>query len=207
MRFAVAALALTLSTTAFAGGIGPMLTGGMHTERVDYYTTIDPDSGAELTDPNDYKQYQLNQAIPNFGGGLEFVLGDRGSRILGVFRAYWMMDTPQADPGKRTKLVEPEFVVANWREKSRQLGVGTVGLQFGLVGRPESFIFGVGAHVGSAFLTSDRSEFLLVQVGPMINYRMGPSFQLWADVSYNFRFRKTFEHGATANVGVRYLFD
>ena len=104
MRFAAAAFALTLAAPAQAGGVGLLLNGGAHSENVYFYSSQNAD-GVEYSNLNDYEQFQLVEYIPNYGGGVELLLGDRDQRILGSFRVYYNQDAPQADPAGITTSV------------------------------------------------------------------------------------------------------
>ena len=130
MRLPIALFALTMATDALAGGLGVVATTSLHTETVYFY------DGSTSPDPS---QLQMNQTLPSYGTGLEFVLGDKDDRIVGIFRGYWMQDAAQRDPASLTKTVDPDDVIANYRDTPRNIGMGTVGLQIGFLGRPESF--------------------------------------------------------------------
>lgn len=93
------------------------------------------------------------------------------------------------------------------REEARDIGMGSVGLSWGIFGDPDNFMAGLSGQLGSGFLTTDHTEFLFVDLGPTFTYKAGRAVQVFADVHYMMRLKKTFSHGATANVGVRYLFD
>lgn len=199
MRMSPAVLAILgslVSTQAFAGGAGLIFTGGGRTDTVYYY-----DSSTGMS------QYAQPQFIKNYGAGLEFILGDRDDRINGFFRGYWMQDGAESDPAKHTKFVDPGNVVAAWRDTSQSIGVGTFGVSWGVVGDPDKAQFVLISEAGSGFLTPDHSEYLILQGGPGFQYMLGDALQLHAEVEYGVRFRKAIEHGPTAYVGLRYLFD
>lgn len=206
MRLVVSAASLLLASPAFAGGIGILASGGVHTEKVYFYSDVDPDGNA-YRDIADYDQYQLVQTLPNTGLGLNLVLGDRDDKIVGDCRFYWLMDSPQQDPAAKTQLVDPEHVVAAYRETSHHAGLGMVGLSWGILGSPSKFMLGAVGHVGSAFITPDHTEFLAFDIGPGVTYRAARQVQIFADVSYQARFRKVFTHSGNVFVGARYMFD
>lgn len=208
MRLLVSLLALTASTSAFAGGIGPVVTGGFHTEKLYYYSNTN-ESGEVLADPDDFPQYNVDQALGNVGAGLEIVLGDRDNRVQGVFRGFWNMDFPQADPAVGNKVVDPDTIVAARREDLRHVGIGSVGIQIAVLGDPalQKPVLNLAAHVGSGFLTTDRTEFAFAQIGPALTWRLGRSVAVWGEIDYTLRFRKVASHGATGSVGVRMMFD
>src|SRR5262245_13716661 len=89
-RVAAIALALSISGSAFAGGLGILATGGAHTERVYYYSNADED-GNPFKDLSDYTQFHQDQFLPNLGAGLDLMLGDRDDKIVGDAQLYWMM--------------------------------------------------------------------------------------------------------------------
>ena len=199
--------ALTLLTgNALAGGIGLMATGGVHGEPLYYYSSVD-ENGIEFTDPSQYDQFKVMQTLPNLGGGLEFLLGDRDDRILGVTRFYYLMDSPQIDPTAADDNRPDDTLVVAYREGARHIGVGMIGLNWGIVGDPNKFQFGLGTHIGAAFMTNDYSDFLLLSGGPTLTYRLNRQVQVYGELAYQARFRFDIQHSADANLGVRYFFD
>jgi len=217
MRAIVALLALFTITEAQAGGIGLILNGGMHTEPVYYYSTHDYNTQSGNPIPyessDEYQQYETTQLLGHTGVGVEFVLGDRDDRVIGTFRVYYMEDAAQNDPTE-TASIQPEHVVANFRDINRGVGMGMVGISWGFLGQPGGLMAGMTAHVGSGFLTWDQdggplahTEFLAFDMGPTVMYKVSRAVQLNADVVYQARFRKGFSHGPTGHVGVRYMFD
>lgn len=203
-----------LSDPAEAGGLGVLATGGAHTEQVFYYSSRSPD-GDLYPDIDDYDQYDMIQTLPNFGGGLELILGDRDDRIMGIFRFYYSQDGAQKDPaeldsdqrGDETSPIASEDVVADVRDTARHIGVGTVGLSWGFLGEPDGFQFGAIGQVGAGLVTSDHTEFLLLGLGPMVTYKAARQVQLFGDVQYEMRIRRDPQHSVTAFAGARYMFD
>ncbi|MEZ4236087.1 MAG: hypothetical protein R3F59_07980 [Myxococcota bacterium] len=207
-RFVTVAAALVLAGPAYAGGLGVLAMGGAHTEDVYFYSRVDAD-GNPFPSLEEYDQYKVSQTLPTIGAGLDLMLGDRDDRIVGDCRFYWMMDGAQKNPALDTNAVPnpQENVVAAYREESRQLGLALVGLSWGIVGNPDNFQLGAVGHIGSAFLTADHTEFLAFDLGPTVSYRFARQAQVFADVVYMGRYRKTFTHSGVGFVGVRYLFD
>ncbi|MBX2799078.1 MAG: hypothetical protein KTR31_15485 [Myxococcales bacterium] len=201
-----AALVLLTAAPAYAGGIGIMGMGGAHNEQVYYYSQRGPD-GDLYNNIDDFDQYELDQVLPHFGGGLELVLGDRDDKVMGSIRVLYNLDAPVRDPATVTTEVEPDDVVANVRDEPRHLGFALVGLSWGLVGDPGGFQLTAVGHVGTAFITADHTEFLAVQIGPGFTYRMARQMQLFGDVQYQGRFRKQWSNSVQAHAGIRYLFD
>lgn len=198
------ALLLPLTSDALAGGIGLMATGGAHNEALYYYESVDAD-GNVITDPDQFVQFKDPQIIPNFGGGLEFLLGDRDDRIFGVTRFFYQQDMAQSDPTQSA--ANPDAVVVAYRDQARHVGVGTIGLSWGIVGNPNRFQFGVATHIGASFLTNDYTDYLLVQGGPMITYRPTKQLMVFAEGVYSVRFRFDVQHQPGLTAGVRYFFD
>jgi len=185
-----------MSTNALAGGVGLLATSGMYSETVYFY-----DSSKE------FQKFEQMQTIGTFGTGLEFTLGDRDDRVMGLARAYWLYETPQQDPADRTELVASDDVVAAWRENGRNVGMFSVGLQWGFYGDPSNFQLYALGMVGSGFLTTDHTEFLLVEAGVGASYRLTRSIDAHVEVQYALRNRKGLRHGVNGYAGVRYLFD
>lgn len=211
MRNAVLAAVATLATSmlaapAYAGGIGFVGHGGIHTERVFYYSNLS-EGGSPIDDPQQYPQFRQGQVLPQFGGGLEFILGDRDDKIIGVFRAVYNMDTAQRDPKDTAKDVNSDNVVSDHRAQARHVGIASMGLNWGIIGNTDSAIFGFSAHVGSGFLTTDHNEFFQIMVGPTMNYRVARQASIFVDLQYLMRVRKDVDHGAHAVAGLRYMFD
>jgi hypothetical protein len=184
---------MTLPLPALAGGFGIVGTGGMHGDRLYYYA---PDAQGELV-----QQEPLDQLNANFGGGLELVLGDRDKKILGVFRGYYLQDTPQR--------VEDEMTgtVYNIRTAPRDIGMITGGLQWGLYGDPTGFQLILTSTIGTGFFTSDFTEFITGELGGGVSYTLQRRYQLHAEVSGGVRYRKSFYPTFNAYLGIRYLFD
>ncbi|MCB9678865.1 MAG: hypothetical protein H6737_27435 [Alphaproteobacteria bacterium] len=203
----LALFGLLATAPAYAGGIGLIGNAGIHTEKVYFYSDHTVDGGLQIEDEANYEQLLQRQALFNGGGGVEFLLGDRDERIQGVFRLFYNADTPQADPASRTTLVAPENVISRHRDTVKHTGMATMGLNWGIVGSPDNFQAGLSVHVGSGFLTNDRTEFLIAQIGPTVNYRVARQVILFGDVQYAARFRKEFSQGTLVTAGVRYMFD
>lgn len=195
MRLPFALLALSLASNAYAGGMGVMAMGDIRTQPVYYY-----DSAANN------QQYKMTQMIPGFGAGIDLVLGDRDDRIVGVFRGYWLREAAEKDPANSSNL-NPDDIVANWREEARDVGVAMVGLQIGIVGDPTKFQLTLNPSAGAGFITTDHTEYLSMEFGPGMTYNVGDRMQIHATAAYQMRVRKSIVHGAVAYAGVRYLFD
>ncbi len=200
--------AVAPAPTAHAGGLGPYLMGGFHSEPVYYYSSeLDSGAGPRIPDQNEYEQYKDAQIIANAGAGLELVLGDRDDLIQGVFRGFWMMDGPQSDPA-RLGLVDEDALVSVYRDTLRHTGVGTVGMQWGVWrGASDRLKFSLAAHVGAGFVSQDNEQFFLAQAGTNLSYLINRTAEFYVDVNYAFRVRKTISNGLIGAVGIRVLFD
>ncbi|TNE91838.1 MAG: hypothetical protein EP330_03825 [Deltaproteobacteria bacterium] len=197
MRTVAALLAgLAFSSPALAGGLGVLGTFGIHNEAVYYYDSS-----------NDFAQWKMTQTIPNYGAGFELILGDRDDRILGTLRGYWVQDAPQRSPEDIQSNVAAQNVVSEFRDTPTNVGMASVGLQWGIVGSPDLFQLNAVGGVGSGFLTNDHTEFLFIEGGIGAHYQFARSMQAFGNVMYSARWRKGYEHGPIAYAGVRYLFD
>jgi hypothetical protein len=179
-------LGLLAPSPAEAGGFGALLTGGARNDFVYFYDQS-----------NNYAQFRQTQTSSNFGGGAEFVLGDRDDKISGLFRLYYLQDSPQKDPATLTQLVTPENVVAAWR----------TGVQWGIFGSPESWMVSAITAAGSGFVTRDHTEYLMLQAGVGGTWRFTRNLQAYVDIDYTLRHRKGFTQGVNGYGGVRFLFD
>lgn len=209
MRLMIGAALLLLlpAASAYAGGIGVLATGGVHTERHYYYSNVSED-GTALRNIDDYPQFQYQPLIPQAGGGFELLLGDRDEPIQGSMRFFYSAELAPPSPSAFDSSLDPDQVVSNIRDDIRHLGFGMVGLTWGIVGDPGGFQFNAVGHIGAAFITLDHSEFLAFQIGPGFSWRMSRQMQLFGDLQYQGRIQKSeFGHAGLGNVGIRYLFD
>jgi hypothetical protein len=179
---------------AFAGGIGVVTTAGFHGDRV-YSYEVDSVGQETQNDPE-------NQFNPNYGAGLELVLGDKDLKISGVFRGYYLQDSPQGEP----TMVTAE-TVSNVRSVPRDLGVLTAGLQFGVLGDPGALQLTVVGNIGAAVFTSDLSGEVMGEAGVGGTWMVARRVQAAASVTGGIRYRKRIYPTTNAFVGVRYLFD
>lgn len=213
--------ALASLNAAHAGGLGLFGTAGGHTEPHWYYSSaaLGPSGSVlmteaagtqplQLDDPDEYEQFELNQFLANYGGGAELILGDRDSKISGGFRFFFLGDAPQkAAKDSASVTIPTATIVEAPREEIKPLGMGMVALNFGVVGDPGGLLFGGTVHAGSGFLTTDHTEFLMLEAGPHLTYGVTPELRLAGDLVYTMRFRKGYSHGANAYVGAVWLFD
>ena len=198
-------LATALTATAEAGGIGIITTAGTHQDRFYAY---------DLSDT----QYVISAQRPDYGLGFQAVLGDRDDKWVGTARLWAQQDAAQTAEGVNAKAaaegwnkqteegLENELTYA-YRDEPRSIGMATAGVQWRLWGEPLGFQLNLITNVGAGFLTTDSSEFILAQVGPGVHYTLNDRIQVNAEVGYEMRYRKSFYHGSTFNLGVRYLID
>lgn len=187
----VLAGALPLFTPrAWAGGVGLVGTGGTHQEYVYYY------------DDNE-DQYLNVQYRPNFGGGIELVLGDKDDRIQGVGRAYYLQDSPPVDP--------PDPLVSNPTynipDDPEHIGMFMAGVQWGLLGDPTGLQGYLSTMAGGGVVTVDNLEFIQVNVGVGGSWLLPSMVQVFAEAAATGRYRKSVYPGFDLFAGVRYLFD
>lgn len=197
MRLLVPLLALAWTSNAWAGGIGVLATSGIHTQQTYYYDESD-----------DLEQYKLTQVIPSYGTGLEIVLGDHEERVIGLFRAYWLQDMPERHPRDISNDVDSDDVVADVRDVPRNVGMGSIGIQWGFLGDPNGFMVTAVGAMGSGFLTTDHTEFFQMELGGGFAYNFAKMpVQGYANAAYAVRYRKNWSHGPVVYAGLRYMFD
>lgn len=194
----LAALGLmTASAPAFAGGIGVIGSGGFQSAKA-YYYNIEGEQGVDT------------QFRPSTSVGGEAILGDPDDKFIGVVRLYGTWNAPVQNPdvagacdGTTNDYVCPDYNSV----EADPVGALTIGVQWGLLGDPRGFQFGVSGMLGSAFATPDNLEYFIGEPGAFVSYTMAERYQLFANVNASVRFRKEFNLGANSYVGVRYLFD
>ncbi len=204
---------LMVAAPAHAGGLGLIGGGGARTDKVFFYSKADTDS-LDSGDPiiydniDDYERFSLTQNRPFFAGGLELLLGDRDDMFQGSFRFYYQQDAPQLDPANVTGLVDADYVVAAYQEDPRHIGVGTIGLNIGIVEvASDRLRIGAIAHLGAGFVTTDHTEFFTAAVGPEVTYKAARQVHLFADIAWQPRVRATFVNSGGLFLGARYFFD
>jgi len=199
---------LTLfASNAEAGGIGIIGTAGTHQDRFYAYDLDD-------------NPYRISAQRPDYGVGLQAVLGDRDDFWVGTARVWMQQDAPQSDAGVQAKATEEgwkkvtdaDVPVENtltyaFRDTPRNIGAASAGVQWRLWGEPLGFQLSLITNVGAGFLTTDSTEYLFTQIGPGVHYTLNDRIQVNAEVAYEMRYRKSFYHGSTFNLGVRYLID
>ncbi|MDP6932530.1 MAG: hypothetical protein QGG40_06410 [Myxococcota bacterium] len=186
-----AALAFS-SSTAQAGGLGLLATGGMHAERAYYYDT-DGNQGID------------SQIRPNGGVGGELLLGDKDDKVLGFGRFYLLSDAPTTEPD--TQGIDDAIYPDAHEQGAENVGVMTVGIQWSLWGDSSGMQVVLNSLAGSGFVTVDNLEFMLLEVGGGATYAFNERVQAYGNVATTARYRKNFSFGGNAYAGVRYMFD
>jgi len=90
---------------------------------------------------------------------------------------------------------------------SREIGEVSAGLLWGIWGDPTGLQLNVLTALGAGVLTTDSTEYVLVEVAPGVQYTKDDRLQFYASAAYQGRWRKGLAHGPRAMAGVRYLFD
>jgi hypothetical protein len=176
---------------ALAGGVGLVATAGMHGDRV-YSYDVDVNGVPTQADPE-------NQLNPNYGAGLEIVLGDKDLKVAGVFRGYYLQDAPEQEPKNA-----PVF---NIRDTPRDLGLITAGLQWGILGDPGMLQLTVVGTIGAGVFTEDMDGYVTAEAGVGGTWMAARRVQVAASITGGARYHKRFFPATNAYAGVRYLFD
>jgi hypothetical protein len=183
-----------LTSAAHAGGLGFFGAGGLYSGKA-YYYDVEGNQGVD------------SQLRPNTAAGFEAILGDGDDKVQGIMRLYASFDAPLKDPDVSGEgggtFSHPDYASLT----TRTVGVMTVGVQWGILGDPRGFQFGVTSLIGSGFWTQDQLEYFIAEPGAFVTYGVTDQFQLMGNVSGQVRFRKQFAYGTDAYIGVRYLFD
>jgi len=192
LRNTLIASAWCASSAAYAGALGLQTSAGLHQERAYFYSQ----SGEQGLD---------SQTRPNIGVGLETLVGDKDEKIQGVLKISWVQDSAPKEPD--TGGVSNAVYPAAHEQDARNVGVLGLGIQWGILGDPSGTQLNVTSLVGSGFLTTDNTEFVLLEAGVGGTHNLSETVQLAATLAGTMRYRKHMSFGPNAYVGVRYLFD
>jgi len=208
-RIAVAFIALlSTSSTALAGGIGIITNAGLHQERAYYY------GGSQ--------QALDTQSRPNYGVGLEGLIGDKDDKVQGMLRMSWVMDEGPVLPkeAKKAGATHPNYkdpeackkAAENGRDRPEEcnpnhVGVIALGVQWGVLGDPGGTQLVINSLVGSGFITTDNTEYVLVEAGVGGTHNFTDSLQAVVNLDLAMRNRKYISFGPAFHAGIRYLFD
>ncbi len=192
--------AALVSTPALAGGVGLIGGGGFGTTPIYAY------------EADNLQPFIYNQLRPRTGLGAQLVLGDRDDRFVGVGRFYWQSELPQSDDPEAIQAAATAGdygdVTYAINPNTRNVGIGTAGIQWGIWGdRTGGLAFNALTCIGAGIKTDDAREFLVLELGPGVQYSVNKRVQLNAEVLYQARYRKGFDHAVTGTIGARYLFD
>ncbi len=196
LRIVLGALALTLAPEAHAGALGLMVTSGLHQERTYYYDVRDTSKGGVDS-----------QLRPNSGFGLEAIVGDKDEKVQGILRMGMLTDSPPLEPD--TGGLDERFAVypPAHEQDARQVGTLGLGVQWGLLGDPTGSQLTISSIVGTGFITTDNTEFLMVEGGVGGTHNLTSSLQASANIMATMRYRKRASFGPNVYAGLRYLFD
>jgi len=180
------------SSATYAGALGLQTSAGMHQERA-YFYSQNGDQGID-------SQYR-----PNIGFGLETLVGDKDEKIQGILKVSWIQDSPPNEPdvGNVDNAIFPPAHEAG----IRHVGVLGLGIQWGLLGDPSGTQLTLTSVVGSGFLTTDNTEYVMLEAGVGGTHNLTETLQLMGTLAATMRYRKHMSFGPNAYVGVRYLFD
>ncbi len=189
---AISALALSASSAAHAGAIGTILTYGLHEERAYFY-----DAAQE--------QQSETQMRSNLGVGFEALVGDKDEKIQGILRFLWVSDSPPKNPDTEgtIRAESPDYSELS----NKQTGVLGLGVQWGLLGDPADKQLVLTSIVGSGFITTDNTEYFLIELGVGGTYNITETIQANANLAVTMRNRKHISYGPSFYTGIRYLFD
>lgn len=189
---ALAALAVTASQDAHAGALGTVATAGFHQERAYYYTRRG-------------EQHRETQLRFNSGLGIEALVGDKDEKIQGLLRLVWMSDAQATNPDTGDELLpeHPDYDSL----KNKNSGLLALGVQWGLLGDPSDKQLVLTSLVGSGFITTDNTEYVMLEVGAGGTYNLTETLQAHANVAVTVRNRKQLSFGPNMYAGIRYLFD
>ena len=184
--------AMGTNSVAYAGAIGLQGTAGLHQDRAYYYSQ----TGEQGLD---------NQSRPNYGRGLETLVGDKDEKVQGVLKISWVQDAVVKRPD--TGRTENAEFPAEHLQKKRNVGVLGLGIQWGVLGDPSGTQMNITSVVGSGFLTTDNTEFVLLEAGVGGTHNLSETVQLTGTLAATMRYRKGMSLGPNAYMGIRYLFD
>jgi len=190
---ALAALTMTASQTAHAGALGTVATAGFHQERAYFYS-------------REGEQFRETQLRFNSGLGIEALVGDKDEKIQGILRLVWMSDAQAKNPDTSDAGILPQHPDYDSLD-NKNSGVLALGVQWGLLGDPADKQLVLTSIVGSGFITTDNTEYVLLEVGAGGTYNLTETLQAHANLALTVRNRKHMSFGPNMYAGVRYLFD
>jgi hypothetical protein len=194
LQIALASVALSIGFNAHAGAIGLTTTGGFH-QALSYYYSQDGQQGID------------KQSRPNYGVGLEAMVGDKDEKVQGLLRMNWVVDAPTLKPDTGDLDINDAVFPRADKEDPRSVGTLGLGVQWGVLGDPTGTQLNVSAVVGTGFITTDNTEFLMIEAGVGATHNLTSSLQANVNVMGTMRYRKRPSYGPNVYAGIRYLFD
>ena len=189
----LSALSFAATSVAHAGAIGAITNVGFHQENAYFYDRLDVQQEVD-------KQLQFNT-----GFGIETLVGDKDEKIQGILRFMWMVDSPPTAPdtGDTPFAQHPDYESLS----ARHVGVLGLGVQWGILGDPMDKQLVLTSLVGSGFITTDNTEYVLLEAGVGGTYNLTQTIQATANLALTMRNRKQMSFGPNMYMGIRYLFD
>jgi hypothetical protein len=196
LQLALGTLALSLAPEAKAGALGLLVTSGLHQERTYFYDVRDTSKGGIDS-----------QMRPNSGFGLEALVGDKDEKVQGILRMGMLQDSPPEKPDTGNLAEQYAVFPPAHEQDPRQVGILGLGVQWGLLGDPTGSQLTVSSIVGTGFITTDNTEFLMVEAGVGGTHNLTSRLQATANLMATMRYRKRASYGPNVYAGIRYLFD
>jgi hypothetical protein len=192
LRNVLVGLAFCANSVAYAGALGLQTSAGLHQERAYFYSQTD-------------EQGLDNQMRPNFGVGIETLVGDKDEKVQGILKLSWVQDSApnKPDTGDVSNAVDPP----THEEGTSHVGVLGLGIQWGLLGDPTGTQLTLSSIIGSGFLTTDNTEYVMIETGVGGTHNLNETLQLMGTIAATMRYRKHMSFGPNAYVGIRYIFD
>jgi len=191
-RIALASLGLASMNTAHAGGLGVLTHAGFHAQNAYFYNQAG-DQGID-------KQYR-----PNYGAGLDILVGDKDDKVIGLLRGAWVANAAPTRPD--TGSTENPIIPPAHMQGAHHVGSLGLGVQWGLLGDPTGAQLTTTTVVGSGFITTDNTEYVFIEVGVGGTYNLADNLQAHGTIAGTMRNRKTMSFGPDMYMGIRYLFD
>jgi hypothetical protein len=192
LRNVLVGLAFCANSVAYAGALGLQTSAGLHQERAYFYSQ----SGEQGLD---------NQTRPNFGIGIETLVGDKDEKVQGILKLSFVRDAVPKKPD--TGDIKGAVYPMTHLEEPSDTGVLGLGIQWGLLGDPTGTQLTLTSIVGSGFLTTDNTEYVMLETGVGGTHNLNETVQLMGTIAGTIRYRKHMTVGPNAYVGIRYIFD
>ena len=186
--------ATLFASTSHAGALGIISHSGAYQGK-SYYYRSDGQQGID------------SQFRPNYGIGIEALLGDNDDRLQGLIRFYINQDVPVVNPevpsSEEYTYTHPDYESLSPRTD----GLISVGLQWGLWGEPTAFQLIATTSLTSCFWTVDNLEYVSLEGGLGATYTLGERIQFHGTAAFSPRYKKQLFLAGNGYLSVRYLFD